>query len=217
MRATTGKGERVAESEPTQDQHTAASSQAQAQIDAVLKELAERTAQVREQQASALSVTGRASSQDGTVRATVDATGVVTALDFASSVFDRSTPDKLARTVVATIQAAAAQARGEMSENLAAARAPQEGVLAAAAQGSRGLGIQVGVPEVPRTVTDPTGEQDGWQEPQPQVRENDPYAAPPADPEPEPAPPAPAPAARAPRTPRGAADAESSYDEQNPW
>jgi DNA-binding protein YbaB len=143
----------------------------QEQIDGVVAELRTRAAKIRENQAVALSATGEASSHDGTVRATVDATGVLTALNFAPSLFDRSTPDKLARTIVATAQAAATQARAKAAEAMSSLGSDDNGVLATAARETERWGVPAGgVPEVPNTATDPTGDQDPWQR-------NDPRAA----------------------------------------
>lgn len=136
--------------------------QAQAQADEIAAQVRAMAEQVREQQAAALAVTGSASSQDGTVRAVVDATGVVTALEFAPSALAHSSLDKLARTAVATIQSAAAQARASMAEQWQSL----QGVLATATAGTERLGVpRVGVPEVPRTETDQTGPADPWQQP----------------------------------------------------
>jgi len=135
---------------------------AQAQADEIAAQVRAMAEQVREQQATALAVTGSASSQDGTVRAVVDATGVVTALEFAPSALERGSLDKLARTTVATIQSAAAQARTSMAEQWQSL----QGVLATAAAGTERLGLpRVGVPDVPRTETDQTGPADSWQQP----------------------------------------------------
>lgn len=121
---------------------------------------------MREAQASALAAGGTASSQDGTVRAVVDAMGVVTSLDLALTVFERTTPDKLARTVVATIQSAARQARAQVNSALESIREQNSGVLAAVAQETQRMGMpRVGVPEVPNTVVDPTGPQAHWPQP----------------------------------------------------
>jgi DNA-binding protein YbaB len=136
----------------------------QEQVDSVVTELRSRAAKIRENQAAALSATGEAASHDGTVRASVDATGVLTALNFTPSLFDRSTPDKLARTIVATVQAAAAQARGKAAEAFQSLRSDDSGLLAAAARETERWGVPAGgVPEVPNTATDPTGDQDPWQ------------------------------------------------------
>lgn len=140
----------------------------QEQIDSVVAELRSRAARIRESQAVALSATGEAASHDGTVRATVDATGVLTALNFTPSLFDRSTPDKLARTIVATVQAAAAQARGKAADAFQSLRSDGNGLLATAARETERWGVPAGgVPEVPNTATDPTGEADPWQRGEP--------------------------------------------------
>jgi DNA-binding protein YbaB len=140
----------------------------QEQIDSVVAELRSRAAKIRENQAVALSATGEAASHDGAVRATVDATGVLTALNFTPSLFDRSTPDKLARTVVATVQAAAAQARTKAADAFQSLRSEGNGLLATAARETERWGVPAGgVPEVPNTATDPTGDQDPWQRNEP--------------------------------------------------
>lgn len=126
------------------------------QADSVLAGLQDKINAVREAQTNALTVTGEQTSRDGSVRAVVDSTGVVTSLTFAPSAFDRNTPEKLAQATVATIQAAAAKARGRASEALAAVRAPASGMLAAAATAYPDLDpTALGVPPVPRTATDP--------------------------------------------------------------
>lgn len=136
---------------------------AQAQADGIVSALREQAVKLREMQSSTLSGRGEASAQDGSVRAVVDASGVVLSLDFAPSVFDRGTPDKLARTTVATIQSAAAKARAQVNDALQAARADDSGLLATAAEGAAGLGLPpVGVPDAPRTVEDPTATPDQW-------------------------------------------------------
>lgn len=139
----------------------------QEQVDKVLVELQERAANIRENQATALAATGQATSQDGTVQATVDATGVLTALNFNQRLFERSTPDKLARTIVATVQAAARQARGQAGEAWQSFNSDNAGLLATAARETGRWGIPAGVPAVPNTATDPTGDQDPWQRTEP--------------------------------------------------
>lgn len=133
------------------------------EADEAMADLRAKLAAVRESQGQALAVTGEASSRDGSVRAVVDATGVVTSLVFAPSSFERSTPEKLAQTAVATIQSAAAKARATVSETLAPIRAEGSAVLAAAAEGMPDLkAARLTVPQVPRTATDPADESDPW-------------------------------------------------------
>jgi DNA-binding protein YbaB len=146
----------------TLEQRMAEAAKLQGQADAAMATLQARVAGVREAQQEAMKATGEASSKDGVVRVVVDGTGVVTSLVFAPSAFDRSTPERLAQTTVATIQQAAAQARGRMSAALAPVRADEEDTVAAAARGAAALGVApLPVPEVPRTAVDPTG-QDNW-------------------------------------------------------
>ncbi|WP_439663429.1 YbaB/EbfC family nucleoid-associated protein [Lentzea sp. HUAS TT2] len=71
--------------------------------------LGRQTAQ--QAQAEAMAKVGRATSPDGLVEVTVNASGIVTGVTFAPAAFDRSTPEKLGQSVVATIQQAALNAR----------------------------------------------------------------------------------------------------------
>jgi DNA-binding protein YbaB len=155
----------VTEPESSLEQRTA---ELQRQADEAMAHLRSRIAGVRAAQQQAMQATGEATSRDGVVRAVVDSTGVVTSLTLAPSAFDRSTPDRLAQTVVATIQAAAAQARSRMSDSMAAIRGEDAGLVSSAAKGAAALGVApLPVPEVPRTAVDPTGQQDGWGAPPP--------------------------------------------------
>jgi DNA-binding protein YbaB len=198
-----------------------------AEADNTMAQLKDRMARVREAQQQALQATGEASSQDGSVRAVVDSTGVVTSLTFAPSAFERSTPERLAQTVVATVQRAAAQARGKLSAAMAPAE-QDEGVSAKAAEALAEYGIpKVGVPEVPRTAVDPTLPDTTYEQPPVDAAKQEAWATGHAvDVEPEPAP---APPARAPEPNRvppaskpivrpNRADAEDwAFDDERPW
>ena len=158
------------------EQREARVAQLRQDADGAMTELRAKLAGVRAAQEQALATTGEATSRDGSVRATVDATGVVTSLVFAPSAFQRSTPEKLAQATVATIQTAAAQARAQVSATLAPVREEGSGVLAAAAGGMSELrAARLGVPEVPRTAVDPA--EDAWHHGQPE-----PSPAPPSRP-----------------------------------
>lgn len=137
----------------------------QEQADEIAAQVLAQLARARDQQRAALSITGTASSRDGSVHAVVDATGVVTSLEFAPSALDRGgSLDKLARTVVATIQTAAAQAREQMSDSWRSWQGPDSDILARAAAATGRLGVpHIGVPDVPRTETDQTGQLEPWQ------------------------------------------------------
>jgi DNA-binding protein YbaB len=84
-----------------------------------MTDLQRRTAALADAQARANAVTGRAVSEDGLVRAEVNPAGVLTNLEFSQAAFDRYTPERLARMVLQTSQAAARSAREEVDEALA--------------------------------------------------------------------------------------------------
>jgi DNA-binding protein YbaB len=158
-----------------------------AEADRTMAQLKARVASIQQAQQQAMRARGEATSQDGSVHVVVDATGVVTSLRFADSVFERTTPERLAQTVVATIQSAAAQARGRM----AAALPPADGETSAkVAEGLAALGIpKFGVPAVPRTAADPTA-QDAFFEERPAASFDERITEPEPEPAPQPAPPA---------------------------
>jgi DNA-binding protein YbaB len=135
------------------------------EADRAMSALRERVTAAREMQQQAMGATGTASSGDGRVTVVVDATGVVTSLTFAPSIFDATTPEKLAATVVATIQAAATKARAKVTEAMAPIRAQDEPARAAVAGIPELRGLRFGVPAVPTTATDPTALPDAGQEP----------------------------------------------------
>ena len=193
-----------------------------AEADSTMAQLKDRMAQVREAQQQALRATGEASSQDGSVRAVVDSTGVVTALTIAPSVFERSDPVRLAQTLVATIQRAAAESRGKLSAAMAPA-STEEGASAKAAEALADYGIaKPGVPEVPHTAVDPTQPDTTYEQPPVDQAKQEAWAtghAVETEPEisqaPEPirVPPASKPAPRPQRQ-----DAEDwAFDDERPW
>jgi len=153
------------------------------QADGALAGLRTQMAAVKQAQQHALSSTGEATSKDGSVQVAVDATGVVTSLKFAPSAFERTTPDKLAQTVVATIQAAAAKARAKVSETMAPVRTQSANVLAAAGSAVGLDAGQLSTPAVPRTATDPGDQGDPWrQAPPPPSSSQSSYSSPPPPP-----------------------------------
>jgi DNA-binding protein YbaB len=93
------------------------------QVGSLLDGPGRRAGALRTAQAQVAGVTGRAGSPDGLVTATVDAAGVVTDVRLAPSAFTRSTPDQLARSVVAATRQAAADARRQVETALAPVRA----------------------------------------------------------------------------------------------
>ncbi|MGH8964866.1 MAG: YbaB/EbfC family nucleoid-associated protein [Actinomycetes bacterium] len=93
------------------------------QVDSLLDGLNRQTEALKSVQAQAGEVTSQATSADGLVTVTVNAAGIVTDVQFAPSAFDRGTPDKLARSVVAVIQQAAADVQRKVDAVLAPIRA----------------------------------------------------------------------------------------------
>ena len=92
------------------------------QVNSLLADLNRQSAALQKAQMQAAEVTSRATSADGLVTVTVNAVGIVTDMQFAPSAFDRSTPDKLARSVVAVTQQAASAAQRQVEDALALVR-----------------------------------------------------------------------------------------------
>lgn len=92
------------------------------QVNSLLAGLNRQSAALQEAQMQAAEVTGRATSADGLVTVTVNAVGIVTDVQFAPSAFDRSTPDKLARSVVTVTRQAAGDAQRQVEDALAPVR-----------------------------------------------------------------------------------------------
>lgn len=92
------------------------------QVDTLLAGLDRQTAALRSAQEQASEITNRATSADGLVSVTVNAAGILTDVQFAPAAFDRSTTDKLARSVVAVAQQAAATVQQKVDAALALVR-----------------------------------------------------------------------------------------------
>lgn len=187
-----------------------------AEADRTMEQLKNRVANIQQAQQQAMHARGEATSQDGSVRVAVDATGVVTSLEFAGSVFEKTTPERLAQTVVATIQAAAAQARSRMAAAMAPAADPE--TSAKAAEGLAAFGIpKFGVPSVPRTAADPTAQDVWFEEPaaapfDERVTEPEPESASPPEPQRVPR------ASKPPyRPPSGSDGGEDWAADERPW
>ncbi|MGW6442231.1 YbaB/EbfC family nucleoid-associated protein [Lentzea sp. NPDC055074] len=88
-------------------------------VDNLMADLRRRTSEFAGAQARAAAVTGEATSPDGLVQAKVNPAGVLTDLRFAPAAFQRSTPEKLARSVIETAQSAARSAREQVEGVLA--------------------------------------------------------------------------------------------------
>jgi DNA-binding protein YbaB len=190
-----------------------------AQADQMVEQLHDRIEGIKAAQAQALTASGEATSRDGGVRVVVDATGVVTHVEFARTVFERNTPEKLAQTIVATVQTAAATARTQMAEAWGPIKEQGAAEMVGIEEDAHRLGLSMEVPQVPRTASDPTGQPDQWA--------GEPAAAPVSDkwaptdqaPAVEPPPPPPAPMPAPPRRPAGPASTSEADDlsDERPW
>jgi DNA-binding protein YbaB len=89
------------------------------QVDSMLANLERQTSALRDAQAEAVAKTGTATSKDGLVKAVVNAAGIVTDVQIAPATFERSTPEKLARSIVEVVQLAAVDARQQADAALA--------------------------------------------------------------------------------------------------
>ena len=132
------------------------------EADTVMAGLRARIEAAGEVRERALDVSGTAKSYDSRVTATVDATGVLTSLTLSPSLFDTMTAQKLAATIVATVQKAATQARADMADAMAPLRegaAPAGHALASVPELSE---LRTSLPEVPHTALDQSRPQDPW-------------------------------------------------------
>ncbi|MEO6086461.1 MAG: YbaB/EbfC family nucleoid-associated protein [Umezawaea sp.] len=89
------------------------------QVDSMLANLERQTSALRDAQAEAVAKTGSATSPDGLVHVVVNAAGIATDVRFAPNAFERSTPDKLAQSVVQVIQRAALDVRAQADAAMA--------------------------------------------------------------------------------------------------
>ncbi|MGO1054005.1 YbaB/EbfC family nucleoid-associated protein [Crossiella sp. CA198] len=88
-------------------------------VDDMMRDLREKTDNLREAQARMAAVVGEASSPDGVVTATVGANGVLNKLTLSARAFERVTPESLARTITGVVREAAARAQEQIQEELA--------------------------------------------------------------------------------------------------
>ncbi|GAA0523978.1 hypothetical protein GCM10011581_45170 [Saccharopolyspora subtropica] len=89
------------------------------QIDSMLSDLRRRTAEIQEAQAEAARRTFEVSSDDGMVTVRVDATGTVQEVLLSPKAFERSTPEKLARTITSVVREASGTAQRELQSRFA--------------------------------------------------------------------------------------------------
>lgn len=89
------------------------------QIDSMLADLQKRTAELNEAREEAAARTTEVTSQDGMVTVRVDAVGTLQELTLAPKAFERSTPDKLARTITSVIREATGGAQQSLQDTFA--------------------------------------------------------------------------------------------------
>jgi len=80
------------------------------QVDSALTKVQRQTDQLADIEQAAAAVTAAASSADGLVSVQVNAVGIATHITLSPTAFDRSTPDKLQRSVLQVLQTAAQRA-----------------------------------------------------------------------------------------------------------
>jgi DNA-binding protein YbaB len=86
------------------------------QVDSLLEKFEKQTAQLRDAQAAAAEASATLTSKDGLVRATIDATGSLAALEFAPVAFERSTPAALANTVLGLVRHGTLQVKQQVAD-----------------------------------------------------------------------------------------------------
>ena len=90
------------------------------QIDDMLADLRKRTADIQDKQEAAAQRTFEASSDDGMVTVRVDATGTVQEVRLSDKAFERTNPEKLARTVTSVIREASGTAQRNLQSTFSA-------------------------------------------------------------------------------------------------
>lgn len=89
------------------------------QIDDMLADLRKRTADLQDKQEAAAQQTFEASSDDGMVTVRVDATGTVQEVRLSDKAFERTNPEKLARTITSVIREASGTAQRRLQSEFA--------------------------------------------------------------------------------------------------
>ncbi|GAA4865930.1 hypothetical protein GCM10025787_59710 [Saccharopolyspora rosea] len=89
------------------------------QIDDMLADLRERTAQLQEKQDAAAAKTHEVTSEDGVITVRVDATGIVQQLSLGPKAFERATPERLAEQITSVIREATGTAQRELRAEFA--------------------------------------------------------------------------------------------------
>ncbi|AXB46273.1 hypothetical protein A4R43_30595 [Amycolatopsis albispora] len=86
-------------------------------VDGLLEQFNRQTEQLREAQAAAAEASATVTSKDGLVRATIDANGVLSKLDFAPTAFERSGgPAALAASVLEVVRTGGLQVKQQVAD-----------------------------------------------------------------------------------------------------
>ncbi|MER7015663.1 YbaB/EbfC family nucleoid-associated protein [Saccharopolyspora sp. NPDC000359] len=89
------------------------------QIDTMLSDLRRRTAGIQEKQEAAARQTVEIASDDGMVTVRVDATGTLQELALSPKAFERTTPEKLARSITSVVREASGTAQRQLQSEFA--------------------------------------------------------------------------------------------------
>ncbi len=89
------------------------------QVDTLLEQFERQTAQLREAQDAASQLAATVVSQDGLVRATIDATGTLSKLEIQPNAFERTNPAQLANTVLTLVRQGSLQVKQQVAELMA--------------------------------------------------------------------------------------------------
>lgn len=89
------------------------------QVDTLLEQFERQTAQLRDAQEAASQMSATVVSQDGLVRATIDATGTLAKLEIQPNTFERTTPAQLANTVLNLVRQGSLQVKQQVADLMA--------------------------------------------------------------------------------------------------
>nr|WP_184905857.1 YbaB/EbfC family nucleoid-associated protein [Amycolatopsis umgeniensis] len=89
------------------------------QVDTLLEQFERQTAQLKDAQEAASQTSATVVSQDGLVRATIDATGTLAKLEIQPNAFERTNPAQLANTVLTLVRQGSLQVKQQVAELMA--------------------------------------------------------------------------------------------------
>lgn len=104
------------EDDLTRSEMQARNTEMRAQIDGLVEDFRKRTQEIRQRQAEAAGKTHEVSSEDGMVTVEVDANGTLQQLTLSPKTFERSSPERLAGTILSVIRQASGSAHQYLRE-----------------------------------------------------------------------------------------------------